>query len=154
MEYIRTSPDLSSDEKRRFFKSSNTNLGSSALCLSGGGSFGYCEYPEPVLAFSCLTGPLDHVGVVKAFLDAKLMPRVITGTSAGGLIAALICTRTDSELRRLLVPELANRITACEEPFRVWFKRFWVTGARFDSVLWARKVGQSMSQAPLFLRIC
>ena len=43
LEYIRTSPDLSSDEKRRFFKSSNTNLGSSALCLSGGGSFGYCK---------------------------------------------------------------------------------------------------------------
>jgi predicted acylesterase/phospholipase RssA len=82
----------------------------------------------------------DHFGVVKAFLDANLMPRVITGTSAGGLIAALVCTRTDSELRRLLVPELANRITACEEPVRVWFKRFWATGARFDSILWARKV--------------
>jgi predicted acylesterase/phospholipase RssA len=84
---------------------------------------------------------LDHFGVVKAFLDANLMPRVITGTSAGGLIAALVCTRTDAELQRLLVPELANRITACEEPIRVWFKRFWATGARFDSVLWARKVG-------------
>jgi predicted acylesterase/phospholipase RssA len=82
----------------------------------------------------------DHFGVVKAFLDAKLMPRVITGTSAGGLIAALVCTRTDSELQRLLVPALANKITACEESIRVWFKRFWATGARFDSVLWARKV--------------
>ena len=79
--------------------------------------------------------------MVKAFLDANLMPRVITGTSAGGLVAALVCTRTDPELRRLLVPELANRITACEEPVRVWFKRFWATGARFDSILWARKVG-------------
>lgn len=71
------------------------------------------------------------------------MPRVITGTSAGGLIAALVCTRTDAELKRLLVPELANKITACEEPLRVWFKRFWATGARFDSVQWARKVGNS-----------
>jgi predicted acylesterase/phospholipase RssA len=83
----------------------------------------------------------DHFGIVKAFLDANLMPRVITGTSAGGLIAALVCTRTDLELQSLLVPDLANKITACEEPFRVWFKRFWTTGARFDSVLWARKVG-------------
>ncbi|KIM90832.1 hypothetical protein PILCRDRAFT_764281, partial [Piloderma croceum F 1598] len=122
LEYIRQSPELSNDERKRFFKSANTNLGSSALCLSGGGSFGYY-----------------HFGVVKAFLDANLMPRVITGTSAGGLIAALVCTRTDSELRHLLVPELANRITACEEPVRVWFKRFWATGARFDSILWARK---------------
>lgn len=83
---------------------------------------------------------LDHFGVVKAFLDAGLLPRVISGTSAGGLVAALVCTRTDAELRQLLVPELANRITACEEPFGVWIKRFWKTGARFDSVTWARKV--------------
>jgi predicted acylesterase/phospholipase RssA len=91
--------------------------------------------------------------VVKAFLDANLMPRVITGTSAGGLIAALVCTRTDSELRRLLIPELANRITACEEPVRVWFKRFWATGARFDSILWARKVsGLSVHIVLAFLK--
>ncbi|KAF5388223.1 hypothetical protein D9615_000438 [Tricholomella constricta] len=122
LEFIRETPELSIDEKKRFFKSANTNLGISALCLSGGASFGYY-----------------HVGVVKAFLDAKLLPRVVTGTSAGGLIAALVCTRTDEELKLLLVPELANRITACEEPNRVWIERFWRTGARFDSVLWARK---------------
>ena len=42
LEYIRQSFELSNEEKKRFFKSANTNLGSSALCLSGGGSFGYC----------------------------------------------------------------------------------------------------------------
>jgi predicted acylesterase/phospholipase RssA len=83
----------------------------------------------------------DHFGVVKAFLDEGLLPRVITGTSAGGLIAAMVCTRTDDELRKLLVPELANRITACEEPFIVWARRACKTGARFDAVTWARKVG-------------
>lgn len=93
---------------------------------------------------SDLRRTLDHFGVVKAFLDADLLPRVISGTSAGGLVAALVCTRTDAELKHLLVPELANRITACEEPFSVWFKRFWTTGARFDSVPWARKVRQGM----------
>ena len=77
---------------------------------------------------------------MKAFVDANLLPRVVTGTSAGGLIAAFTCTRTDAELKRLLVPELADRITACEEPLSVWMKRFWKTGARFDSVDWARKV--------------
>ena len=87
--------------------------------------------------------------MVKAFLDADLLPRVISGTSAGGLVAALVCTRTDDELRQLLVPELANRITACEDPFKVWFKRFWQTGARFDSVAWARKVSMS---APLWIK--
>ncbi|TDL29739.1 patatin-domain-containing protein [Rickenella mellea] len=120
--YIRESSVLSVEEKRRFFKSANTNLGISALCLSGGATFGYY-----------------HFGVLKAFVQARLLPRVITGTSAGALVAALACTRTDAELETLLVPELANNITACEEPFRVWFKRFWTTGARFDSLTWARK---------------
>jgi predicted acylesterase/phospholipase RssA len=49
--------------------------------------------------------------VVKALLDAKLLPRVIAGTSCGSLIAALIGTRTDEELKKLLVPELAHKIT-------------------------------------------
>ncbi|KAI0796662.1 acyl transferase/acyl hydrolase/lysophospholipase [Abortiporus biennis] len=122
LEFVRLSPELTNEEKKRFFKSANTNLGNTALCLSGGATFGYY-----------------HFGVVKAFLDADLLPRVISGTSAGGLVAALVCTRTDAELKRLLVPELANRITACEEPFGIWFKRFWKTGARFDSIAWARK---------------
>jgi hypothetical protein len=56
------------------------------------------------------------------------------------------------------MPELAHRITgehasllerlfrverlyiACEEGFFVWFRRFLMTGARFDTVDWARKV--------------
>lgn len=42
--YIRESNELSNEEKRRFFKSANMNLGISALCLSGGASFGYCEH--------------------------------------------------------------------------------------------------------------
>jgi predicted acylesterase/phospholipase RssA len=71
---------------------------------------------------------------VKAFFDAGLLPRVITGTSAGGPFASLLCTRTDEELKYLLVPDLANRMTACEEPFSMWIKRFWKTGARFDGV--------------------
>ena len=82
-----------------------------------------------------LVSAVDHIGVVKAFLDAGLLPRVIAGTSAGGLIAALVCTRTDEELKILLVPDLAHKITACEEPFTIWIKRVWKTGARFDSVL-------------------
>jgi predicted acylesterase/phospholipase RssA len=138
--YIRESPDLSSEEKKRFFKGANTNLGTSALCLSGGASFGYCTFTGHSLYASLSLFLLDHFGVVKAFLDEGLLPRVITGTSAGGPIASLVCTRTNEELKQLLVPQLANRITACDEPFRVWFRRFWSKGARFDSIQLARKV--------------
>jgi predicted acylesterase/phospholipase RssA len=149
LEYIRETPELSLDEKKRFFKSANTNLGIhypdtvraglnnspgvSALCLSGGGSLGYCEFFE-CNSSHAKTTLVDHFGVIKAFLDQGLLPRVITGTSAGGLIAALTCTRTDEELKVLLVPELAQRITACEDPISLWFKRFMNTGARFDSI--------------------
>ena len=76
-------------------------------------------------------------------LDADILPRVISGTSAGGIVAALICCYTDAELRELLVPDLATRLTAFEEPCKVWIKRFWRTGARFDSIDWARKVSET-----------
>ena len=64
----------------------------------------------------------------------------MAGTSAGGLVAALLCTRTDAELKHLLVPELADKITACSDSINVWLKRFWKTGARFSSVEWGSKV--------------
>lgn len=120
--YIETTDKVSLETKRAFYRTASKNLGRSALCLSGGASFGYY-----------------HIGVVRALLDANLLPKVVTGTSAGGLIAALTCTRTDQELRSMLVPALADRITACEEPFSVWARRAWATGARFDTVKWAEK---------------
>ncbi|WVQ96097.1 hypothetical protein IAU59_003199 [Kwoniella sp. CBS 9459] len=122
LDFVRTATDVSLEEKRAFFRAINRHYGSSALCLSGGASFGYY-----------------HFGVIKAFLEADLLPRVVTGTSAGGLVASLLCTRTDAELKELLIPELADRILACEDPFHVWFKRLRQTGARFDTVDWARK---------------
>lgn len=108
--------------KRKFFRIVLKNYGKTALCLSGGACFSY-----------------NHFGVVKALLDNDLLPSIISGTSGGGLVAALACTRTDEELKKLLVPQLARKITACEDPWYVWIPRFWRTGARFDSIAWARK---------------
>lgn len=140
LQFVRDCDELSLEEKRHFFKSANTNLGTSALCLSGGAGFGYCRCCVRNLLVLRTDVLIDHFGVLKAFLEAGLLPRVITGTSAGGVIAALACTRTESELRQLLIPELASRITPAEEPFSVWGPRLWRTGARFDAVTWARKV--------------
>ncbi|KAL7424847.1 hypothetical protein Q5752_000532 [Cryptotrichosporon argae] len=122
LEYVKNATDVSLEEKRAFFRAVNKNYGSSALCLSGGASFGYYHY-----------------GVIKAFLDADLLPRIITGTSAGGLVAAMTCTHTDDELKQLLRRELADKITACEDSFRTWSRRWWQTGARFSAIDWARK---------------
>lgn len=110
------------EAKRKFFRSASRNYGRTALCLSGGACFAY-----------------THFGIVRALLDNGLLPLIITGTSGGGIVAAIACTRTDDELRQVLVPRLACKITACEEPWYQWIPRWWRTGARFDATAWARK---------------
>ena len=112
---------LGAEQKASMFTHLYTNYGKTAFCLSGGATFAYY-----------------HFGVAKALLDADVMPKVITGTSGGAIVASLICTRTDAELKRLLVPALAKRITACKDSFGTWSRRLYRTGARFDSLEWAR----------------
>lgn len=116
LQYLLQSSQLSQSEKYSLAKHLHTNFGRTALCLSGGASFAWY-----------------HFGVAKALLDASLLPDVITGTSGGALVAALIATRTDRELQSLLVPALAYHINACEDTFLTWAPRWWRTGARFDS---------------------
>jgi predicted acylesterase/phospholipase RssA len=122
LETIRDSTKISDGEKQLFFKHLDTNYGRTALCLSGGATFAYY-----------------HFGVAKALLDTQNLPQIVTGTSGGALVAALIATRTDEELKQLLIPALAYRIRASPDSFLVWFKRWWRTGARFDSLDWARQ---------------
>lgn len=122
LDYLLRSSQVSEAEKYSLAKQLHTNFGRTALCLSGGATFAYY-----------------HFGVARALLDASLLPDVITGTSGGALVAALVATRTDQELEKLLVPALAHHIKACSEPFSTWFPRWWRTGARFDSLDWARQ---------------
>ncbi|KAI0013663.1 patatin-like phospholipase domain-containing protein [Xylariaceae sp. FL0662B] len=122
LRFLTTTKQLPFDEKRAMFKRMHANYGRTALCLSGGASFAYY-----------------HLGVVKALLEADLVPDVITGTSGGALVATLVATRTNEELKQLLVPALSHKIKPCSEPMAIWFPRWWKTGARFDSVDWARK---------------
>ncbi|KAF9365983.1 hypothetical protein BGX34_007034 [Mortierella sp. NVP85] len=122
LQAVAESKGLSDEEKRTFLKGIYKNYGRSALCLSGGAGFGYY-----------------HLGVVRALLQAGVLPTVITGTSAGALMAALVCCRTDEELNEVLVPELAHKFTACADGFTTWFPRVLKRGARFDAEDWARK---------------
>ncbi|POR39066.1 Lipase 4 [Tolypocladium paradoxum] len=64
---------------------SRQSFGRSALLLSGGGTFG-----------------MTHVGVLKALFEAQLLPRIISGASAGSIVCAVMCTRTDEEIPTLL----------------------------------------------------
>ncbi|EDN08335.1 hypothetical protein HCAG_04845 [Histoplasma mississippiense (nom. inval.)] len=119
---ILTSKDVPNTTKEVFFKQLETNYGRTALCLSGGATFSYY-----------------HFGVVKALLDNGVLPDIISGTSGGALVAALVATRKNEELKKLLVPELAHKIKACEDSFQIWIRRWWRTGARFDTLDWAEK---------------
>jgi predicted acylesterase/phospholipase RssA len=113
---------ISDKEKGKFFRHLELNFGRTALCLSGGATFAYY-----------------HFGVIKALLETQQLPEIITGTSGGALVAALVATRTDDELKQLLVPALAYRIRACHEGITTWLRRWWRTGARFDSLDWAKQ---------------
>ena len=61
------------------------SYGRTALLLSGGGTFG-----------------MMHIGVCKALFEADLLPRIISGTSAGSIVASVLGTRTDVEIPKLL----------------------------------------------------
>ena len=122
LKFVFSSAQLTTEEKRNLSKHLGTNLGRTALCLSGGAGFAYY-----------------HIGLAKALMDADLLPSIITGTSGGAVVAALLATRTDDELKQLLVPALAFRVTPCHDHFSVWFRRWWKTGARFDAVDWAKR---------------
>ncbi|KAL2868803.1 patatin-like phospholipase domain-containing protein [Aspergillus lucknowensis] len=122
IEVVSNSRQARNEDKYNHFKHLDTNFGRTALCLSGGATFAYY-----------------HFGIVRALLDNEVLPSIITGTSGGALVAALVGTRTDEELKQLLVPALAHRIKACSEDFPTWIRRWWRTGARFDTMDWARQ---------------
>ncbi|KAL9080832.1 MAG: hypothetical protein Q9159_007508 [Coniocarpon cinnabarinum] len=122
LKLLSETPHLSRQSKSTMFSHLSANYGRTALCLSGGATFAYY-----------------HFGIARALIDAGSLPNIITGTSGGALVAALLCTRTHEELKHLLVPSLAHRITACGEPFSTTARRWWHTGAQFDSVDWARR---------------
>jgi hypothetical protein len=98
-------------DTEEFVNDIRASLGVPALCLSGGASLGNF-----------------HWGVVKAFVDAGTLPRIISGTSAGAVsvagllaarprdgrqvVAATVCTRTDEELRETITPKLCERLNS------------------------------------------
>ena len=75
-------------EKLSFFDETAHAFGRSCLMLSGGAGLGFF-----------------HGGVVKSLVEHDLLPDVISGASAGSIIAALVGTRTNEELKNILTPE-------------------------------------------------
>lgn len=74
-------------ERLEFFRRASHCFGRTALMLSGAGAL----------------GPF-HVGVIKALVEQALLPNVISGSSAGSLVAAIVGTRSDAALHEIFQP--------------------------------------------------
>lgn len=77
--------ELSFVEKRKFFRRASHCFGRTAMMFSGGGILGFF-----------------HVGVARALLEQGLLPNVLSGSSAGALVAAILGTHDDEALRGML----------------------------------------------------
>ena len=104
---------ISVQEKLDFFYRANICFGRSALMLSGGGVLGFY-----------------HLGVVKTLLDQGLLPRVVSGSSAGSLVAGTLGTHTDEELDRFYQP--ANVLTEAEREASAFTRMFFGANAQID----------------------
>lgn len=76
--------DIPFETKLEFIHRAHECFGRSALMLSGSGSLLYF-----------------HIGVVLALAEAKLLPKVISGSSGGAFIASMLCSHDDSDLERI-----------------------------------------------------
>lgn len=109
---------------KTFLKRARAAYGRTALCLSGGAMMG--NY---------------HFGAVKALLETDLLPHIISGTSAGSVIGAMLCTRTEEELMRDLKPEvLAPRMSIFASSWGQRWARWYKYGTMFDQADWYRRV--------------
>lgn len=77
--------DLDQNDILEAFVQARQSFGRSALLLSGGGTFG-----------------MMHAGVMKAMFEANLLPRIISGASAGSIVAAVFCTATPDEVPEII----------------------------------------------------
>ena len=80
--------DIGFEEKLDFFRRADHCFGHSAFMMSGSGSLFYF-----------------HIGVVRALLQEKLLPRVLSGSSGGSFVGALLSTHSKSELEQMLDPD-------------------------------------------------
>jgi TAG lipase/lysophosphatidylethanolamine acyltransferase len=120
-----------SQTKTELFHDTRQTLGRSTLVLQGGSAFSMC-----------------HIGVVKALYLRGLLPKIITGTATGALIAALVGVHPDTSLLDVLKGNGINlsafeharvrrKIRRRSSPgslstFRRRVKRFLQTGHFFD----------------------
>ena len=105
--------------KLNFLQRLDTSFGKTALCLSGGAS----------LAF-------HHFGVIRALVEAKCLPRIISGASGGAMVGGWLCVRSDQEVLDLFTPEMSKYITPSNDSWLTRIMRFFRSGALFSWEDW------------------
>ena len=105
--------DISAQDKMDFFYRANICFGRSALMLSGGGVLGFY-----------------HMGVVKTLLEQNLLPRVVSGSSAGSIVAGVLGTHTEQELEHFYDP--ANVHFEAEREASVFSRMFFGSNPQID----------------------
>ncbi|MCG3193644.1 MAG: hypothetical protein DIJKHBIC_02898 [Thermoanaerobaculia bacterium] len=100
-------PGIPESRKLALFQLAERVYGRPALVLSGGASFG-----------------IYHLGVVKALWEARLLPRIISGSSMGAIVAAAVCNRTDEELDTFFgqITEIHRLALKWRNPREIWEK--------------------------------
>jgi Domain of unknown function (DUF3336)/Patatin-like phospholipase len=102
------------------FKRARAAYGRTALCLSGGSTMG-----------------AYHFGHVRGLLEAGCLPNIVSGTSAGAVVGAVICTRTDEELLHDMKPEvMVNKLVCFSRPWMERLKSVYKDGHMFDFEEW------------------
>lgn len=115
---------LSTESILDALKAMKSHYGATALCLSGGAGIGHY-----------------HWGVVKALLSSGYLPKIISGTSSGAVVAAVVCTRTDDELLYTLQPEvLLPHLNCFDAPWTERIQRYIKYQAMFDQKVWLDKL--------------
>lgn len=100
------------------------NIGRTALVLSGGGTFG-----------------MFHIGLLATLFEQDLLPRVISGSSAGAIVASILIVHNKEEIPALLdhILEMEFNIfndddkKSESENFLIKFQRFFKNGTWFDN---------------------
>lgn len=105
---------IPNDAKLAFFNETRHAYGRTALLLSGGASLGFY-----------------HIGLAKALWSQGMLPRVISGASAGSLIASVLGVRNDDEIMEML-----ENVSMRTDPFKMQE----IQNNAVDRSFWARSV--------------
>jgi TAG lipase/steryl ester hydrolase/phospholipase A2/LPA acyltransferase len=110
--------DISFEKKLDFFRRASHCFGRSALMMSGSGT---------LLFF--------HLGVVKALWEQRLLPDIMSGSSGGAFVGAVMCASSDDELSDFFDPDhmpgkdspasVLDAITSFISPERITAEDVW-----------------------------